>query len=306
MSGLNQFAAYLFSSGDAFFVGAALIVLGRATTWHFRNHRAGKWLRVLTILGVIVFVLSMTPIPWWLYGLCLIPPLVSLDVPFRADHQSRWVQFVRRVQPLVELLLLVSVTVELIDRHHLHVPPLATLPAEVHVVGDSLSAGIADEQEDLWPSLLASKWHVPVTNHAQAGATTATAFQQADEIDCDDCLVLIEIGGNDFFQGRMATQIEADWDRLLARLSGSRRNLIMFELPLPPIPGAYDLACLQRRLAHRHAARLIPRRDFARALLAPGTTSDGLHLTRKGHRAVADLVLRSLTPPLIAHSKPMQ
>ena len=64
MSGLNQFAAYLFSSGDAFFVGAVLIALGRATTWHFRRHRAAKWLSAkggLTITGLIFLVLSMTP-----------------------------------------------------------------------------------------------------------------------------------------------------------------------------------------------------------------------------------------------------
>ena len=56
MSGLNQFAAYLFSNRDAFFVGAVLIVMGRATTWHFRRHRAARWLRLLTIFGLICLV----------------------------------------------------------------------------------------------------------------------------------------------------------------------------------------------------------------------------------------------------------
>ena len=165
MNGLNQFAAYLFSSGDAFFVGAVLIALGRATTWHFRRHRAAKWLRLPTLLGLIFLVLSMTPLSWWLYGLCLIPPLVSLNVPFRADDKARWPRIVRRASAcggFVELMLLASVTAELIERHRLHVPPLATLPAEVHVIGDSLSAGIASEQEHLWPNLLASEWQVPV------------------------------------------------------------------------------------------------------------------------------------------------
>lgn len=297
MSGLNQFAAYLFSSGDAFFVGAVLIVLGRATTWHFRRHRAAKWLRLLTILGLILFVLSMTPLPWWLYGLCLIPPLVSLNVPFRADDNARWPRVIHRAQPLVELLLLASVTAELLERHRLHVPPLAALPAEVHVIGDSLSAGIASEQERLWPNLLASEWQVPVRNHAQAGATTASAFRQAEEIECDDCLVLIEIGGNDLLSNRDSRETEVDLDRLLVRLSGSRRTLVMFELPVPPIPGAYDFARLQRRLAHRHGVRLIPRRDLANVLFSAGATMDGLHLSIDGQRAVADLVLRRLRPP---------
>ncbi len=296
MSGLNQFAAYLFSSGDAFFVGAVLIALGRATTWHFRRHRTAKWLRLVTVLGVIFFLLSMTPLPWWLYGLCLIPPLVSLNVPFRADDKARWPRIVRRAQPIVELLFLTSVTAELIERHRLHVPPLATFPAEVHVIGDSLSAGIASEQEPLWPNLLASEWQVPMRNHAQAGATTASAFRQAEEIECDDCLVLIEIGGNDLLSGRDSQQIEADLDRLLAQLRRSRQTLVLFELPVPPIPGAYEFARLQRRLAHRHAVRLIPRREFANVLLTPGATTDGLHLSHSGHRALADLLLRVMSP----------
>ncbi len=297
MSGLNQFAAYLFSSGDAFFVGVVLIALGRATTWRFRTQRAAKWLRLTTILGVIFLVLSMTPLPWWLYGLCLIPPLVSLNVPFRADDKARWPRIVRRAQPFVELMLLASITAELIERHRLYVPPLATLPVEVHVIGDSLSAGIASEQERLWPNLLASEWQVPVRNHAQAGATTASAFRQAEEIACDDCLVLIEIGGNDLLSGRDSRQIEAELDRLLARLSPPKANrtLVMFELPVPPIPGGYEFARLQRRLAHRHAVCLIPRREFAKVLLTPGATTDGLHLSMVDHRKLADLIVQCLT-----------
>ena len=294
MSGLNQFAAYLFSSGDAFFVGAVMIALGRATTWHFRKHRTAKWLRLVTVLGLILFALSMTPLPWWLYGLCLIPPIASLNVPFRAADNARLIRILRRAQPVIELLLLASVTTELVERHRLHVRPLVTLPTELHVIGDSLSAGIADEQQHLWPNLLASEWHVPMRNHAQAGATTASAFQQAEEIDCGDCLVLIEIGGNDLLSGRDSRQIEADLDRLLARLIAPNRTLVMFELPVPPIPGGYEFARLQRRLAHQHAIRLIPRRNFAKVLLTTGATIDGIHLSLVGHYLITRLVLSTL------------
>ena len=234
--------------------------------------------------------------PWWLYGLCLIPPLVSLNVPFRADGNARWPRIVRRAQPVIEFLLLASVTTELIERHSLHVRPLATLPTELHVIGDSLSAGIADEQQHLWPNLLANEWHVPVRNHAQVGATTASAFRQAEEIECNDCLVLIEIGGNDLLSGRDSRQIEADLDRLLARLIAPNRTLVMVELPVPPIPGSYEFARLQRRLAHRHAVHLIPRREFAKVLLTPGATIDGLHLSLVGHYLITRLVLSTLQP----------
>ena len=198
---------------------------------------------------------------------------------------------------MVELLLLLAVASELFERHRLYDLRLESLPAEVHVIGDSLSAGIDGEQERLWPNLLAREWHVPVRNHAQAGATTASAFRQAEEIECDDCLVLIEFGGNDLLSSRDSRQIEADLDRLLARLSSTKadRTLVMFELPVPPIPGGYEFARLQRRLAHRHAVRLIPRREFAAVLFSAGATTDRLHLSVNGQRGLAELVLRRLT-----------
>ena len=296
MNGLRQFAAYLFASGDAFFVGAGLIVLGRATTRRFRQHRRAKWLRLLTILGILFFSFSMVPIPWWLIAFVTIPSVLGLNVAFKVDDGNRRTGILRRAQPLIEFLLLVAVAFELIERQRLHVHPLERLPGEVHVIGDSLSAGIANEHERLWPNLVASEWSIPIHNHALPGATTASAIRQADAVASEDCVVLIEIGGNDFFEGRDVQQIEVDWDRLITRLGGPHRTLIMFELPLPPIPGAYDLARLQRRLADRHSVKMIPRRDLAKCLLSPGATSDGLHLTPIGHRALATLVLNTLSP----------
>jgi len=41
--------------------------------------------------------------------------------------------------------------------------------------------------------------------------------------------------------------------------------------------------------------RLIPRREFAKVLLTPGATTDGLHLSLRGHRALADLLLRTMS-----------
>lgn len=296
MSSLSQIVAYLFASGDAFFVGVALIVLGRAITWRFRQRRRSKWLRLLTVAGVIVLGLSVTPLPMWLLGPCLVLPLIGLSVPYRSADGAHRLQIIRRTQPLVELVLLIALATELFERHRLHAQPFERLPAQVHVIGDSISAGIDQEEEHLWPNLVASVWNIPVRNHAQAGATTASAFRQAAEIVCDDCCVLIEIGGNDLLNGRDSQQIAADLDRLLAQLSRPRRVLVMFELPLPPISGAYDLARVQRRLAHHHGVRLISRRDFASVLLTPGATSDGLHLSSSGHHAMARIVFSNLSP----------
>lgn len=288
MSGPSQFVVYLFVSGDALFVGVTLILLGRAVSWMLRQRRGAMWLRLLTVLGVIVFLFSATPLPWWAYTLCVLPPLIGLNVPFRVDDGRRWSRIVRRAQPLVEVILLVAVSAELLERQRLRVQPLEQLPAEVHIIGDSLSAGLTDEQDGVWPNLLSREWQVPVRNHAQPGATLSSALRQAEQV-TGEGLVFIEIGGNDLLSGRDSWQIEADLDRLLARLRKPGRTLVMFELPVPPFPSGYEFARLQRRLAHRHGVRLIPRRDFAKALLTPGATSDGLHLTPIGHQALASL-----------------
>ena len=179
------------------------------------------------------------------------------------------------------------------ERQQLRAWPLAMIPAEVHVIGDSLSAGIAEEQDSLWPNLVARDWNVPVRNHAQPGADTKSAIRQAESVG-DDCLVIIEIGGNDLLSGRNSRQVAIDLEQLIAHLQSRQRTLIMFELPVPPIPGAYEWARLQRRLARRYGVNLIPRRDFAKALLATGATTDGLHLSPAGHRAVANLLSRTL------------
>lgn len=69
----------------------------------------------------------------------------------------------------------------------------------------------------------------------------------------------------------------------------------MFELPVVPLPGAYRLARLQRRLANEFGVRLISRRAFAEVLFQDDSRIDGLHLSRRGHQRLADLVSMSLS-----------
>ena len=290
MNSLIQSVAYFIASGDAFFAGALLIVVGHAAPWRFRQRRGAKWLRLLTVLGVVLSMAAVVPLPLWLYALCLGLPMAWINLPF-ANSATTWrYQQLRRLQPLVELLLLSAVGWELLDRTALSVVAPDDLPSEIHVIGDSLSAGIADEREFLWPSLVSKRLNVFVVNHAQPGATTESAKKQADQITCNNCWILIEVGGNDLLSGRDAALIERDFELLLTTLAGRGRTIVMFELPVAPIPGAYDLARLQRRLAKQFGVKLILRRSFAKILFSDGSTIDGLHLSHIGHQRMAELV----------------
>lgn len=296
-----QSVAYFVASGDAFFAGALLIVVGHIVSWRFRLRHRAKWLRLLTVIGVVMCIAAVVPLPLWLYAACLGLPIAWINLPF-ANPETAWRhQQLRRLQPLVEALLLFAIGWELCERTALSnrsvlsVVDRSGLPCEIHVVGDSLSAGIADEREFLWPNLVAQRWDVRVVNHAQPGATTETALVQANQIMVADCWIVLEIGGNDFLSGRDAAEIEHDFTKLLTSLAGRDRTLVMFELPVVPLPGAYRIARLQRRLARQFGVRLLSRRAFAKVLFSNGSTLDGLHLSQAGHQRLADLVSETLS-----------
>jgi lysophospholipase L1-like esterase len=290
MNDLIQSVAYFVASGDAFFAGALLIVFGHVASWRFRQRPNAKWLRLLTVLGVVLWLAAVVPLPLWLHAACLGLASAWINLPF-ANPDTAWrYQQLRRLQPLVELLLLLAIGWELWERTALNVVAPDELPSEIHVVGDSLSAGIADEREFLWPNLVVQRLNVRVFNHAQPGATTESAQKQADQIRCESCWVLVEIGGNDLLGGRDAALMERDFELLLTSLAGCGRTIVMFELPVVPLPGAYRLARVQRRLAKQLGVRLIPRRAFAKVLFSDGSTIDSLHLSRIGHQRIAELV----------------
>jgi len=67
----------------------------------------------------------------------------------------------------------------------------------------------------------------------------------------------------------------------------------MFELPLLPFHSGYGEA--QRHLARKHHVILIPKKCLASVIGRNGNTLDGLHLSQKGHDALAHAVAGMLS-----------
>jgi acyl-CoA thioesterase-1 len=126
--------------------------------------------------------------------------------------------------------------------------------------------------------------HLDVTNLALPGATASSALAQEQGIKLVDSLVLIEIGGNDSLGGVSSDQFFKDLDELLAGIP-STCSCVMFELPLFPFQNGYGEA--QRTLARKHHVVMIPRKCLTAVIGASGNTLDGLHLSQKGHDALA-------------------
>lgn len=104
----------------------------------------------------------------------------------------------------------------------------------------------------------------------------------------DSPIIIVEIGGNDVLGGTSVQDFDRDLDQLLQFVCTKQRQVVMFELPLPPLFHGYGY--VQRRLAKKHGVKLLPKATFLAAIAGPDTTLDSIHLSQAGHQRMADLV----------------
>lgn len=252
-------------TGQALFPGAALVCLACVLL----TIRA-KWVVraaavVALALGAVLVWVSGTPMPLWLpwawvaVGGAWLLLLILRDV----------VRHLRRPALAAGgLLVLLSVTAAGIELPwHLRPAMPDGRHRVMYAIGDSLTAGIGREARR-WPEIVAASHGVRVVNLAVAGASAETGLTQAERIPDGPALVFLAIGGNDLL-GRTAPQkFEGDLEKLLQCATGPGRQLVMLELPTLPFP--QGLGRVQRRLADKYNAILVPKRFFAGVLFAEG------------------------------------
>ncbi|HUP48551.1 MAG TPA: GDSL-type esterase/lipase family protein [Thermoanaerobaculia bacterium] len=251
-------------SGQLFFAAVALFVIGIA---------GGRRFRILPLLAIPLALLSGTPMPWW-----VAIPLLAVGVGAALMNED-WRGGVPAAAKLVAIAAaLLAAGLEL--PHHLR-DTTVELPRRLIVVGDSLSSGGFAESVP-WPRRLG----LHVANFSQPSDTAATALEGQiprfpPPIPGD--VVLIEIGGNDMLERRPPAEFERALDAILR--ASAPRTTVMLELPV--VPGGWSYAAVQRRLAARHGAVLVPKRILAGVLAGPLNADDGLHLTDRGHEHLA-------------------
>ena len=164
------------------------------------------------------------------------------------------------------------------------------------VVGDSISAGLGRPGERTWPTLLGEAHGVRVVDVSRAGCTVAQATRNAGPIGRESGVVVVEVGGNDLIGRADPDRFGAELATLVRSVGGPGRQVVMVELPRFPFADAYGRQ--QRRVARQYGVRLVPRRLFAAVLAGPGATTDGVHLSNAGQRAMADLIWRAVGPAM--------
>ncbi len=290
MSGI----AFHFASGDAFFTGAALIAAVCVAAILRRKRAARRWEQLVCLMGCILIAFSATPFSLWFYiGWGGFAVLWWVARCRGSDLRTlRQISATAMLSTLMLFITILSIGYELSYRFSIAPRLKAGVHSSVAIIGDSISAGMLGPKEQTWPKQFKEQYHVQVLDVSAAGATVRSAIKQAEKIPDDTSLVVVEIGGNDVLGPTTANAFEDDLDKLLQKLYRPGHQLVMLELPLPPFYNAFGRT--QRTLANRYDVALISKRDFASVLASNGTTLDGLHLSDKGHRLMADMIWKHI------------
>jgi len=269
------------ADGTTFFVGLVAVIVAEALALRFRNRPARPFLTALAIVGLILVVISATPLPLWAYLIWMIPAVAGLVLLNRTASPRR--------NQVVSCAVLFASTVGLcVAEAPYHRCPKLSVPEDttVYVLGDSISAGIGTERS--WPAILNEITPFRVVNLAQPGATVGSAIVQARGIAEPGSLVIVEIGGNDLLGEADASAFRSKLDTLVSSLCSDRHQILLLELPLFPFQNAFGQA--QRAMISKYGVAMLPKRYFARVLGTKNGTLDGLHLSQAGHDAMANII----------------
>ncbi|MBN2024269.1 MAG: hypothetical protein JW809_15910 [Pirellulales bacterium] len=294
-----------FADGTTFFAGLAMVVAAEAALLVVRGRVARSAVTVAAIIGMVLVVISATPLPLWAYAVWIVSAVAGIVVLPRTPvgcvlaRTNRLVILVRAsTHPTwlraACLAMLVACSAGLAAAEWpYYLCPTVVVPegATVYVLGDSISAGMGAPGR-CWPEALGEIAPVKVVNLAQPGATAASALAQAEGVAEPRSLVIVEIGGNDLLGRTDAASFARDLDALVVSLHAEGHQILIMELPLYPLQNAFGQA--QRQVAAKYGAALLPKRCFTRVLGTPGTTLDGVHLSRTGHEAMAGVVAGAL------------
>ncbi|MEX2285863.1 MAG: GDSL-type esterase/lipase family protein [Planctomycetaceae bacterium] len=278
---------YHIASGSAFFTGIALTISALALAL-LPQRLANRFSTLLYLIGVILIAISGTPLPYWYYGLAALVSLAWLAV---ADREKRK-RLTVRLSVACAIVWLVGVGMELPFHFQAKLEP--TSHRTVTIFGDSVTAGYGENEAETWPNLLAKAHAIEIRDHSHMGATAASALRLVRKNEIAPGVIIIEIGGNDLLGSTQTADFARDLDALLGELASPERQLVMFELPLPPFKNEWGQA--QRRLAKRHGVHLIPKRVFMRVLTADSATLDSIHLSQRGQDLMQENVWNVLKP----------
>ena len=250
-----------------------------------RSKPIAKRIAVLAfLLGAIAITISSTAIPYWYYAVAVCATAAWV-ISAWLKKWRRWTSFT--------VIAAWGIAAGIEAPYHI-TPTLQPAPSRtVTVIGDSITAGLGDsDKSERWPEILAREHDLDVQDISHVGETSASALKRAKERGFRSSVVVLEIGGNDLLGSTSSAQFARDLDALLAQVCVPERQVLMFELPLPPFNHEYGR--IQRALAQKYNVSLVPKRILLSILAASDSTVDTIHLTQTGQQRMAASVWQLL------------
>ncbi len=269
------------AGGRVFLALAACLTILVVAGYFLRGDGVSRWFHFAMLTGIAGVLISGPALPRGVLPLWTVLAIIALAEGFLRARDGRML-----CGPASAVLAVATCGAMLMELPYQRLPAPAT-PPSIHVLGDSLSAGIGRESFT-WPERLEEITGFSVNSTARPGARLADGPEQLRGIEDEDALVIVLLGGNDILLRRPRGEFERHLRALLEELTDGERQTLMFELPV--VAGYRPYGRVQRRLAREHNVPLIPGRVLARVLSAHEGTSDGIHLTDNGHRQLADRV----------------
>jgi len=274
---------YHIVSGHAFFTGLLLLTISAYASIQARPIFA-RVAAISYVIGCLFMVASSTPMP---LGLVVLGTAITVFwVTARFKENLR-----RRACFYVCAFIAIAAILEL--PFHIRPTLKSAGSRSVTIIGDSATAGMGrEDSSETWPLILARKHNIKVQDISHVGETAGSAIARVNKHSITSPIVIIEIGGNDILGSTSPRKFARDLDTLLLQLSAENRQLVMFELPLPPF--YHPFGRVQRTAAAKHNVTLIPKRVFLSVIAGNSSTLDSIHLSQSGHQLMADSAWRIL------------
>jgi acyl-CoA thioesterase-1 len=182
-------------------------------------------------------------------------------------------------------------------------------PANILVLGDSLSGAYGIDADEGWVSLLQQQvitegYDYKVINASVSGDTTRTGLSRIDaalKAHHPD-IVILALGGNDGLRGLAFSEIENSLAKIIERCQQDKVQVLLVGVRLPPNYGdeyIQQFTVLYQRLSDRHHIPLVPRMLEQVAEHRELMQQDGMHPTAEAQPQVMRNVWSGLQPILL-------
>ena len=163
--------------------------------------------------------------------------------------------------------------------------------------GDSITQGYGVRSEESFPALAGQALGVPIVNAGVPGDTMSAglARMERDVLSHHPRLAVVEFGGNDFLRRVPVEETLQNLEAIVSTLIGGGMMVVILEVEVGLGGDPYLVG--YQAVAERHGAILVP--DIMKGILtSPDLKADTIHPNAKGHRLIADRVIRILAPLL--------